>query len=39
VDSLSNFPEFLAIGGPVLMAALAVIGGAVWWLKAAGRKR
>jgi hypothetical protein len=39
VDSLSNFPEFLAVGGPILMAAIAVIGGAVWLLKAAGRKR
>jgi hypothetical protein len=39
VDSLSNFPETLAIGGPVLMAILAVIGGAAWLWRAAGRKR
>jgi hypothetical protein len=39
VDSLSNFPEFLTAGAPILLAILAAIGAALWLLKAAGRSK
>jgi hypothetical protein len=39
MDSLSNFPEFVSAAAPVLVLALIAIAGAVWWLKAARRRR
>ena len=38
MDSLSNFPESIAIGGPLLLAAIALIGAGVWLVRVIKRK-
>ena len=32
MDSLSNFPEYMAAGAPVLLGVVAVIGAGLWLL-------
>ena len=39
MDSLSNFPEFVAMGAPLLLAGIALIGTVVWLTRMLRRKQ